>query len=177
MIDIYIMHWIDIASTSKTNRWMNQQKHGEEVMFLKTIGNLGLVTLIATSFGASIARAESTENTWKHHIQAWEARSVSAIVSDYSDESVLVLNNQIFKGREEITTVFTQLFRIFDNGSNRIDTPLLFDRFVYITWHFSPTNKPEFFGTDTFVIEDGKIILQTIASPLYELYPIHPLTK
>ncbi|MCX6116734.1 MAG: hypothetical protein NT027_04275, partial [Proteobacteria bacterium] len=68
--------------------------------------------------------------------------------------------------------VFVQLFKIFDDGVNRIDSPILIDRFVYITWHFTPSGMKEYFGTDTFVIEDGKIVLQTIASPLYDIRTI-----
>lgn len=143
-------------------------------MLRTTMKILGLAPLI-TVFGGT-ALAQSTNDVWNHHIQAWEVRSVDDIVSDYSDESVLILNNQIFKGRDQIANVFTQLFGIFDAGSNRIDTPIVLDRFVYITWHFTPTNKQEFFGTDTFVIEGGKIVLQTIASPLYDVLPIRPLT-
>jgi hypothetical protein len=145
-------------------------------MFNKTIKSLGLAALLAM-FHAHSAFAISTNEVWNHHIQAWEARSVEAIVSDYSDKSALVLNNQIFKGQEQIAHVFTQLFKIFDDGVNRIDTPVLFDRFVYITWHFTPSGNEEVFGTDTFVIEDGKIVLQTIASKLYDAYPVKPLTK
>lgn len=145
-------------------------------MLRETIKVLGFASLL-TMFSGSLAFAESTGEVWNHHIQAWEARSVEDIVSDYSDESVLILNNQIFKGQNQIAHVFTQLFNIFDAGVNRIDTPVVFDRFVYITWHFTPTTKSEFFGTDTFVIENGKIILQTIASPLYEAFPISALNK
>lgn len=145
-------------------------------MLRKTFGILGFVSLLTVS-GSAMASSGSTADVWNHHIQAWEARSVKDITSDYTDESVLVLNNRIFKGEDQIANVFTQLFKIFDGGVNRIDTPILFDRFVYITWHFTPTGKQEVFGTDTFVIEDGKIILQTIASPLYDLFPIYPLNK
>ena len=133
-------------------------------MLRKTLGILGLASLLTVS-GSAIAFNRSTTDVWNHHIQAWEARSVDDITADYTDESILVLNNQLFKGQDEIANVFTQLFKIFDVGVSRIDTPLLFDRFVYITWHFTPTGKQEFFGTDTFVIEGGKIALQTIASP------------
>lgn len=128
---------------------------------------LGLIVLLAVGI-STFAFGKSTEEVWSHHIEAWEARSVEAIVEDYSDESVLILNNEIFKGQSAIAHVFRKLFGIFDAGSNRIDTPIVFDRFVYITWHFTPTGKQEQFGTDTFVIESGKIILQTIASTLYE---------
>jgi len=83
------------------------------------------------------------------------------------------VNNQIFSGNEQIATVFSGLFQIFDGGSNHIETPIVLDRFVYITWNFTPQGKAEFFGTDTFVIESGKIVLQTIASPLFYLFPIN----
>lgn len=141
-------------------------------MFRTTMKTLGLASFIAVFGGTALA--QSTNEVWSHHIRAWEARSVDAIVSDYSDESVLVLNNQVFKGRKNIANVFRQLFSIFSAGANKIDAPQVFDRFVYITWHFTPAGKQEFFGTDTFVIEDGKIVLQTIASPLYDVFPIRP---
>jgi hypothetical protein len=132
---------------------------------------LVLAALTSLAFAAT-GYAQSTEQVWQHHIQAWEKQDLSEIVADYDTESVLILNNRIFKGRDAISSVFAQLFRIFDGGSNRIDTPVIVDRYVYITWHFTPTGHQEFFGTDTFVIEDGKIVLQTIASPLYEVFPV-----
>ena len=145
-------------------------------MFIRTLGILGLASLLTMSSSA-MAFTSSTTDVWNHHIQAWEARSVEGITSDYTDESVLVLNNQLFKGHEQIANVFTHLFKIFDAGVNRIDTPILFDRFVYIAWHFTPTGKQEYFGSDTFVVEGGKIVLQTIASPLYDVFPILPLNN
>ena len=174
------MHWIDNESFSKNASCLDrpaeqkakQRTKGKNDMLRTTISALGLTSLIAVFAG--MASAKSTNEVWNHHIRAWETRSVHDIVSDYSDDSVLVLNNHVFKGQDQIANVFTQLFSIFDAGTNRIDTPVVLDRFVYITWHFTPTYKQEFFGTDTFVIENGKIVLQTIASPLYEAFPIHP---
>lgn len=123
-------------------------------------------------FLSSSAMAQTTNEVWTHHIEAWQARSLEAIVSDYNEDSVLILNNQVFKGTNAIKNVFTQLFGIFDHGQNRIDTPVRPGRIVYITWHFTPTGESEFFGTDTFIIEQGKIAVQTIASPLYDKFPI-----
>lgn len=123
-------------------------------------------------FLSSSAMAQTTNEVWTHHIEAWQARSLEAIVSDYNEDSVLILNNQVFKGTNAIKNVFTQLFGIFDHGQNRIDTPVSPGRIVYITWHFTPTGESEFFGTDTFIIEQGKIAVQTIASPLYDKFPI-----
>jgi len=136
-----------------------------------SVYGLVLAALVSLAF-AGTGYAQSTEQVWQHHIQAWEKQDLSEIAADYDTESVLTLNNRIFKGRDAISSVFLQLFRIFNAGANRIDTPVIIDRYVYITWHFTPTGHREFFGTDTFVIEDGKIVLQTIASPLYEIFPV-----
>ena len=145
-------------------------------MLKKTIRSFG-VTALVTTFYSHSALAQTTEEVWKHHIEAWEARSVEAIASDYSDDSVLIVNNKIFQGPEKVKNVFSQLFEIFDKGENRIDTPVLLGRFIYITWHFTPSEGRELFGTDTFVVENGKIILQTIASTLYDAYSFFSLNK
>lgn len=145
-------------------------------MFKKTIRSLGITALVSSTYFNS-ALAQSTEGVWKHHIEAWEKRSVEAIASGYSDEAVLIVNNKIFQGPEQVKNVFSQLFAIFDNGKNRIDTPVLLGRFIYITWHSTPSEGPEFFGTDTFVVENGKIILQTIASELYDAFSFFSLNE
>lgn len=135
-----------------------------------------LMVILGTAFGlmtTSISFARSTAEVWQHHIDAWEARDLDDIVSDYSENSILILNSEVFRGKSKIRDVFARLFEIFDDGSNRIDPVILDGRTVYITWHFTPDSATEeFFGTDTFIIEDAKISVQTIASPLYDQYPV-----
>lgn len=126
------------------------------------------VSLVGNAF------AQTTAQVWEHHRNAWQAKSLDAIVADYTDNSIVVLNNQSFKGIKAIRGVFSQLFTIFETGVNTIDTPVLFDRFVYITWHLRLNGEGERFGTDTFVIENGKIVVQTIGSPLYYAHPVTP---
>ncbi len=118
------------------------------------------------------AFAAPQQDVWNHHIKAWEARDLDAVTSDYSDDAILILNNHVAVGRGAIKQVFAQLFELFDQGENKIDTPTLAGRIVYITWHFTPEGDGEFYGTDTFVIEKGKIAVQTIASSLYDRHPL-----
>ncbi|MCC7005534.1 MAG: nuclear transport factor 2 family protein [Ottowia sp.] len=116
---------------------------------------------------------QATAVVWQRHIAAWDKRDLDAIMSDYAENTVLILNNKIYEGRTAVRKVFERLFQIFDQGKNKIDTPIIKDRIVYITWHFSlRSNKTTFFGTDTFVIENNAISYQTIASPLYEKYAV-----
>ena len=131
--------------------------------------------ILISAVGLSNPLSGDTAEVWDHHIAAWEARDLDAIASDYSETSVLVINNQVYVGPEQIKPVFARLFEIFDAGTNAVDEPLLIDRLVYITWHFQPEGAPVHHGTDSFVIENGKIVYQTIASTLYEAFPINPI--
>lgn len=132
------------------------------------------LTLSLIFIGMMQAQASGlTEKVWQHHIEEWNKRSLDGIVSDYDQSSILIVNGKTFKGQEQIRKVFQSLFHIFDNGENKIDPVVINGRIVYITWHFLPTGAPrEYYGTDTFVIENGKIKVQTIASQLYDVYPL-----
>lgn len=114
----------------------------------------------------------NTAEVWQHHIDSWDRRDLDEIVSEYTDNSILIANNKIYRGPVEIRGVFSFLFQLFDNGNNIIDPAIVLERIAYITWHFTPNGDTEYYGTDSFVIEDGKIVYQTIASLLYEKYPM-----
>lgn len=135
---------------------------------------LATLFLFSTSVtqAAVAASSSSTEQVWQHHIEAWQSRDLDGIVSDYTESSVLILNGRLFQGTQQIRSAFAQLFQIFDGGENRIDPVIFEGRIVYITWHFTPAHESEQFGTDTFVIEQGKIQVQTIASQLYDHFPV-----
>jgi len=132
-----------------------------------------LFSFSLTSLGAP----KSTEDVWIRHLDAWNKQSVTDIVLDYDEGATLILNSQTFKGQEVIGHVFGQLFKIFNNGKSRIDTPVIKDRFVYLIWYLTPKGKSENFGTDTFVVEDGKIVFQSITSDIFNKYPVEPIKK
>ena|GEM_PF-2627843 len=132
-------------------------------------------SLAALTFSASAqASPPGTQEVWRHHINAWNDKNVAAITSDYTDSSILILNNQVFHGKAAIAHVFSQLFQIFSTGENKVDPPTINGRTIYITWHYAPKNENTFFGSDSFIVENGKIQVQTIAS---ELYISHPVTR
>ncbi len=140
-------------------------------MFTKLIKISGLaLSLLVTSQAFS----QSTQDVWQHHIKAFEDRDLDGITADYTNDSVLILNGKTFQGIGSIKKAFSQLFRIFDQGNNKIDPTVISGRIVYITWHFTLNGQDEFFGSDSFVIEHGKIAVQTIASPLYDAMPVTP---
>ncbi len=114
----------------------------------------------------------TVEEVWQHHIESWVKRDLDAITADYDKDSFMIINNVIYKGPKQIKKVFATLFKTFDDGKNRIDPVIIKGRVIYIVWYFTPKGDKEYFGTDTFIVENGKIKVQTIASLLYKKFPI-----
>ncbi len=143
---------------------------------MATSFKISLFSILAALTLAVPARAAtpSTQEVWQHHIKAWEAGDVAGITSDYTDSSILILNNQVFRGKAAIANVFSQLFQIFGTGQNKLDQPVIDGRIIYLTWNYTPKDEHAFFGSDTFVVEKGKIQFQTIASELYFNHPVKP---
>ncbi|GLO60623.1 hypothetical protein MACH09_11310 [Vibrio sp. MACH09] len=136
--------------------------------FRKHFAVLAALLFSMTAFSAS-AKTAPTGQVWQEHIDAWVARDLDGIAVHYDQNSLMIVNNVMFRGPQEIRKVFEYLFHRFDNGSNAIDPAIVDDRTIYITWNFTPSEKKEaIYGTDTFFVEDGIIKVQTIASKLYE---------
>jgi hypothetical protein len=115
------------------------------------------------------SEAPTVRETWERHIRAWAARDLDAIVADYSHDAVVILNDEIYRGQDEIRALFAKLFQIFEAPAvSGIDRIIIEQNTVYLLWNIRP-NRPElsnqsFFGTDTFFIQSGMIKLQTISS-------------
>lgn len=105
-----------------------------------------------------------TESVVRHHLQAFlEQQGVAAIVSDYDEDARFYSAAEIYRGKREIQGFFTGFIAALPAGA--IDrftlTSLLVDRDIaYITWSVG-SDIP--LGTDTFVVDNGKIVAQTFA--------------
>ena len=107
----------------------------------------------------------TTQQVWDHHITAWNDRDVDAIVADYTDDSVVIILDKQYRGKSEIKGLFLDLFKLFDRAEeHEIDEAVVLGKLVYITWRTKVDGVSYPLGTDTFVIEDGKITYQTITS-------------
>jgi ketosteroid isomerase-like protein len=105
-----------------------------------------------------------TETVVRHHLQAFlEQKGVAAIVSDYHDDARFYSEAKIYCGKQEIYDFFSGF--IASLPADAIDRFTLrsmqIDRNIaYITWCVG-SDIP--LGTDTLVVDNGKIISQTFA--------------
>jgi ketosteroid isomerase-like protein len=105
-----------------------------------------------------------TETVVRHHLQAFlEQKGVAAIVSDYDDDARFYSEAKIYHGKQEIHDFFTgfiaslpaEAIENFTLRSLRVARNV-----AYITWCVG-SDIP--LGTDTFVVDNGKIVSQTFA--------------
>jgi ketosteroid isomerase-like protein len=129
---------------------------------MMTIRLVAIAMMVCTQ---PLFAAKTTQQVWDHHIKAWSDRDVDAIVSDYGNESVVVMNSMVYRGPKEIRALFGNLFKVFDRASeHEIDPAIVTGKLVYITWRAKIDEVSYPMGTDTFLIDDGKIEYQTITS-------------
>ncbi|MFB6234597.1 MAG: nuclear transport factor 2 family protein [Halopenitus sp.] len=101
----------------------------------------------------------------EHHLDAFGAQDLEAVMVDYTDDSVVVTNLGEFHGLDEIEGLFTDLFDEFsqDGATIDVDDTVVEDDFAYLLWHGETPDNVYEFCTDTFHIPDGTIDYQSFA--------------
>ena len=107
-----------------------------------------------------------TEDVLNHHLQSFGGGDVDELVSDYTEDSVILFESNLITGLDNIRAFFD------DFVTNTLPPGCDFEMkhmqvvgdMAYIVWT-AGTDKLSFkLGTDTFVVSDGKIAQQTIAA-------------
>ena len=109
--------------------------------------------------------AESTETVLDHHLQSFGAGDMPGLLADYNDASVVILPGAILRGVEQIKTgLFVGLFAEFakPGASFNLSQKVIEGEIAYITWSAETADNIYEFATDTFLIRDGTILVQTI---------------
>ena len=105
----------------------------------------------------------STEAVLQNHLRAARI-GVDAIMQDYTDHSVLVTHDSTYRGLVEIRRFFTVLFKELPEGffdALKMNRQEIVGEVAYILWERKPIISQ---ATDTFVVRDGKILVQTFTA-------------
>ena len=108
---------------------------------------------------------EKTKEVLEHHMTAFKANDLEATLDDYTEESVLITPDASFKGLAEIRKNFENAFAAFpkDSVTITINKSVVVNDLAYILWQAKTPKFELSYATDTFVVQDGKIIGQTYA--------------
>jgi ketosteroid isomerase-like protein len=105
-----------------------------------------------------------TKSVVQNHLQAFvEQKGIDAILRDYDDKACFLGESRIYYGTREIRDFFEAFIASLPpNATNRFSlrTLRVEGEIAYITWSVGDQVP---FGTDTFLVRDGKIVSQTFA--------------
>jgi ketosteroid isomerase-like protein len=108
------------------------------------------------------------EEVFAHHGQALGAEDLEDIVADYSEDAVLVVQKQVYRGKDGARQVFTQLLSDVPQAQWELDTAFA-DDVLYLEWKATGGGRTVQDGIDTFIFQDGMIRVQTV------VYTVQPL--
>ena len=113
----------------------------------------------------------STEDVLNHHLAAFGAGDVDGTMEDFTDDSVMILPDATLRGMESIRAAFTDLYGgLFKPGTYEftMDRVEVAGEIAYVLWHSVNEGAEVTLGTDTFLVRDGKIAIQTFAALIEE---------
>jgi len=112
-----------------------------------------------------------TKAVLDHHLASFGAADVDAMLEDYTDASVLITPEGVIRGREALRAAFGGLLSgLFAPGTYEftMDAVHVVDDVAYIVWRAACASADVTLGTDTFLVRDGKIAVQTLTTKLEE---------
>ena len=109
--------------------------------------------------------AEQTEKVLLHHLESVES-GIDAILADYADDAVLLTAKGALHGHSQIRPVFEWLIaNVFTPASTfTMVKQLVEGEVAYIVWSAESERYRVPFATDTYLIRNGKIVIQTFAA-------------
>jgi ketosteroid isomerase-like protein len=110
--------------------------------------------------------AESTEQVFNHHLQAFGLRDLDGLLADYAPDVTFILaGGPVVKGSAGLKPLFEGFIQEFGRP-DVIFTPLsttIEGEIAVLTWSAETPEKVYDFGSETFIIRDGKIVSQVTA--------------
>lgn len=98
--------------------------------------------------------------TFETHSTAIRNRDLDAIVSTYAFDAVLADTNRIGRGHDYIRAVHEATLDAAADMEPTLEVSEEGD-VVFVSWRATPAEGPELVGTNTFVITDGLIAVNT----------------
>ncbi|HEY7742113.1 MAG TPA: nuclear transport factor 2 family protein [Burkholderiales bacterium] len=107
----------------------------------------------------------STRDVIDSHLRSFGERSLDGILSDYAPDAVLFTPQGPLRGIEAIKPLFQAMLAEFGKPGARFSLNQLSVEgdHAYIVWAAETADNVYELGTDTFVVRDGRIAVQSFA--------------
>nr|MBI1229230.1 nuclear transport factor 2 family protein [Cytophagales bacterium] len=128
--------------------------------------SLGLIAIGCTDAPSDNLIDEArTRAVLDHHWDTFVNNDLEGVMEDYTSESILITPNGTFVGLEEIRANFVNAFKAFPTSiaNLTLNESRVVKDVGYILWVAETPGFNLTYATDTFIIQNGKIVRQTFA--------------
>lgn len=108
----------------------------------------------------------STQDVLHRHLQAFGSGDLDSLIADYSEDSLLIARDKTYRGPDEIRGIFAAVLSdLFKPNTYEfaLERTEIVGEVAYIVWHAEKPGARVPLGTDTYIIRNGEIVLQTFA--------------
>jgi ketosteroid isomerase-like protein len=108
-----------------------------------------------------------TNDVLMHHLTAFGNNNLEEMMLDYTEDSEVLTAAGAIKGLSAIANFFADLFVTIPTGCDfEMKQLTVTENVAHIIWASESTVAAIPFGTDTFVMENGKIKFHTVAADI-----------
>lgn len=106
-----------------------------------------------------------TKEVFEHHFKSFSENDIEATMMDYTEESVVITPTGSFSGLAAIRKNLEGALKMFPKEitTSKVVNTTIKNDVAYIIWSAKTPQFELSFATDTFVIQNGKIVRQTFA--------------
>lgn len=106
-----------------------------------------------------------TADILQRHLLALTTNDMETLMADYAPDAEVWRGEEIIAGTAAITAFYTRIFSIMPHGETDLEVQkrIVKDDKAYIIWNAESPKVTIPFGTDCFLIKDGKIVWQSVA--------------
>ncbi len=108
------------------------------------------------------------QEVFQHHAEALDAEDLEGIVSDYTDDALLITPEGAARGKDGVRQGFTKLLDDLPGATWDLPTQIYEDDILLLEWKADSEAARVEDGIDTFVFRDGMVRVQTVR---YTLIP------
>ena len=110
----------------------------------------------------------SAKDVVDNHIRCFREGDIEGVVADYSTDAILFTPAGPLRGRSEIKTLFKTLLAEFakPGASEKVHTAIFEGDYAYLIWSGETADNFYELATDTFIVRDGKIAVQSFAAKM-----------
>jgi len=112
----------------------------------------------------------TTEEVLNHHLESFGKGDVDALMEDYTEESIVMTPTDTLKGVDAIRGLLEALTtKMLPPGCNfEMIKVEVIDEVGYVFWNAESDTYKFTAATDTFLVKEGKISVQTFAAHIEE---------